>query len=119
MTIELPGPVARYIEASNAARGDELLATFVDDALVNDAQREFRGKAAILAWAEKEIFGAKVVMTVERVEDHHGQVIVLARVDGTFDKAGLPNPLKLTFYFALAGGKIASLIILLNKPSHS
>ena len=119
MNIELPGPVARYIEASNAGNRDGLLASFVEDALVNDAQREFRGTAAILTWAEREIFGANVVMRVERADDHHDLIVVLARVEGTFPKAGLPDPLRLTFYFTLAGDKIASLIILLNKTSHT
>ncbi len=117
MAFKLPLPVATYIEASNAADRAAFLAAFAEDAIVNDVQREFRGKAAIGAWADKEIFGANVRMTIERAEDHYGQIIVAAKIDGTYDKAGLPDPLLLTFYYSLARDRIASLIILLNKSA--
>jgi hypothetical protein len=115
MTTQLPKVIATYIEASNKDV-EAFLATFVEDALVNDAQREFWGAAAIRAWAEKELFGAKVTMDVVRIQVHYGDFIVTANLDGTFDKTGLPDPLLLTFYFTLKGDKIVKLIILLNKP---
>jgi hypothetical protein len=39
-------------------------------------------------------------------------------VDGDYDKTGLPDPLVLTFYFSLDGGKISRLIISGNKPGY-
>jgi hypothetical protein len=93
------------------------LASFTDDALVNDIQREFWGKAEIGKWAEGEIFGAKVTMEVVRALDHYGDLIVTAKLDGDYDKTGIPDPLLLTFYFTLRGDKITKLIILHNKPA--
>jgi ketosteroid isomerase-like protein len=113
----LPAPVASYVKANNAGDGTALLEAFADDAIVNDVQREFRGKAAIAEWAEREIFGASVSMDVVKVESRDGEIIVTAKLDGTFPKAGLPDPLVMNFYFTLKNDKIARLIILLTKPA--
>jgi hypothetical protein len=80
----------------------------VDDPLVNDIRREFWGRPAIKAWAEREIFGNNVSMEVLHAP---------AKFDGTYDKTGLPDPLVLTLYFTLREGRIARLIILHNKPA--
>jgi hypothetical protein len=117
MSTKLPRPVAAYIQATNDHDSTTFLASFTEDALVNDIQREFWGKAEIAKWAEREIFGAKVTMEVVRAVDHYGDLIVTAKLDGDYDKTGLPDPLLLTFYFTLRGDKITKLIILLNKPS--
>src|SRR2546427_603059 len=115
MSAKLPAPVAAYIQATNDHDRAAFLASFTDDALVNDIQREFWGKAAIGKWADREIFAAKVTMEVVSAVDHYGDSIVAAKLDGNFDKTGLPDPLIMTFYFTLRGDKITKLIILLNK----
>jgi ketosteroid isomerase-like protein len=117
ITHRLPPVIAAYVKASNAADTAAFLGVFTDDALVNDVQREFWGKAAIGKWAEHEIFGAKVTMAVVHAVERHGDVIVTAKLDGEYDKTGLPDPLLLTSYFTLRGGKIVTLIILHNKPA--
>ena len=119
ITHRLPPVIAAYIKASNQADPDAYLGVFTDDALVNDIQREFWGKAAIGKWAEREIFGARVTMEVVRAVDHHGDVILTAKLDGTYDKTGLPDPLILTFYFTLRGDRIVTLIIQHNKPEET
>jgi hypothetical protein len=116
ITHRLPPVIAAYVKASNEANPDAYLGVFADDALVNDIQREFWGRAAIGKWAKREIFGAQVTMGVVRAVDHHGDVILTAKLDGTYDKTGLPDPLILTFYFTLRGDRIVTLIILHNKP---
>ena len=116
MPAKLPAPVTTYIQATNDHDLEMFLASFSEDALVNDIQREFWGKAAIAKWAEREIFGAKVTMEVVDALDHYGDLIVTAKLDGNYDKSGLPDPLILTFYFTLRGDKITKVIILLNKP---
>ncbi|MEN3976401.1 nuclear transport factor 2 family protein [Emcibacter sp. SYSU 3D8] len=114
-TDTLPAPVSDYIQAANAQDADTCLATFANDALVNDDRREFRGKAAIGRWAAAELFAASVSMDVVEAIDLHGSIIVTARIDGTFDKTGLPDPLLLTYYFTLDGGHIVQLIIIHNR----
>jgi hypothetical protein len=110
-------PVAEYVAATNAFDGKAMMATFTDDAIVNDVQREFVGRTAIEAWAEKEILGVKLTLAPTKARVHYGDEIVTFKVDGQFEKAGLPNPLLLTYYFSLRDGKICRLIILRNKTA--
>src|SRR5580704_10122013 len=115
ITNNLPRVVADHIAASNAHDADAWMATFAPDAMLNDLQREFIGTNAIRGFADKEIFGDDVTMAVHRAWDRHGDVTVHARIDGTYDKTGLPDPLILSFYFSLREGRITQLIIIHNK----
>jgi len=117
MTQSLPKPITEYIEASNTFDGERLIAAFADDALVNDARREFWGVDAIKRWSAKEIIGDKVTMEVKRVKEHYGDFVVDAVVDGNFDKSKLPDVIVLTHYFTVRDDKIVSLIIILNSPA--
>jgi hypothetical protein len=113
----LPKPVTEYIEASNTFDGDRMIAAFSDDALVNDAKREFWGTEAIKRWLDKEVVGDRVTMDVTNVVEHYDQIIVAARMDGDFDKSKLPDEIILTHYFTLSEDKITTLIIIRNEPA--
>ena len=115
ITHNLPNIIADHIAACNRHDIEAWMATFAPDAMVNDIQREFLGTEAIRGFADAEIFGTKVTMDVQRAWDRHGNVTVHASLDGTYDKTGLPDPLILTFYFALQDGRITQLIIMPNK----
>jgi hypothetical protein len=117
MSITLPAPVQGYLAASNAFDGDALIAWFADDALVNDNRREFWGKDAIRAWLDREIIGDKVTTSPTATAGHYGEVIVHAVTDGDYDKAGLPDPLVLTYYFTVRDDRIVRLIIIPNQPT--
>ena len=114
---ELPDVIAAHVAAVNAFDVDAIVGTFADDALVNDAQREFSGTAAIRAWAGRELVGDKVTLAVTEVVPHRTLTIVRARYDGDYDKTNLPDELILTNYFTVEGGKITSLITLHNRPA--
>ena len=115
ITDSLPQVIRDHAAAYNSHDLDALMATLAPDALVNDIQREFVGTEAIRDWTDKEIIGPNVTMAVEQAFDLHGDVIVRARMDGDYDKTGLPDPLVLTYYFTLRNSLITQLIILLNK----
>jgi hypothetical protein len=112
---ELPSAVASFIQATNAGDLDSLLATFVDDALVNDQLRDYWGREAIAAWAARDVIAERLSLVVVNTIFHYGHSIVTAHVDGLFDKRGLPNPLVLAFYFSSYGNKIVQLIVLRNQ----
>jgi len=114
---ELPGAVAAYIEAVNAFDTDAIMATFADEALVNDVRREFVGSASIRAWARRELVDDKVTMEVTQVARHGTVTVVRARYDGQYDKTNLPGELVLTNYLTITDGRISSLIIVHNQPS--
>ena len=48
------------------------IATFAEDAYVNDNRREFVGIDAIRRWVAKEMVGDKVKIDVREVLDHYG-----------------------------------------------
>jgi hypothetical protein len=114
---ELPDAIAAHVAAVNAFDLDAIAATFADDALVNDAQREYLGAESIRAWARRELVGDKVTMDVAEVVHHRTLTIVRARYDGDYDKTNLPAELVLTNYFTVEDGKITSLITVRNKPA--
>jgi len=116
-TTELTGVVAEHIAAVNAHDTDAIMATFADDAYVNDARREFAGAAAIRRWVEKEMVGDKVTIDVREVLDHYGDTVVRGAYDGQYDKTNLPDELVLSNYFSVRDGKIVSLVIIFNQPA--
>ena len=115
ITSKLPRVVADHIAACNAHDAERWMATFAPDAMVNDIQREFIGADAVRAFADREIFGPGVTMAVQQAWERHGDITVHARMDGTYDKTGLPDPLILSFYFSLRDARITQLIIVHNK----
>ena len=114
---QLAGVVDQFIRAINASDLGAVLATFADDAFVNDSKREIVGVTAISGWLKKEIIGDNVRIEVREVLEHHGTTILRGGYDGTYDKTNLPSDLVLTNYFVVSGEKIVSLIIIFNQPS--
>jgi hypothetical protein len=117
MTTELPAIVAEHIAAVNAFDTDRIVATFAPGAYVNDNRREIWGTGAIRAFMAREFVGDHVTMEVREVIDHHGDIIVRARYDGTYDKTNLPEDFVMTSYFGIRDGKITSLAVIFNQPS--
>jgi hypothetical protein len=115
ITNNLPNVIVDHIAACNTHDVEAWMATFAPDAMLSDIQREFIGTAAIRSFGDKEIFGDNVTIAVQRAWDRHGDVTVHAKLDGTYDKTGLPDPLMLSFYFSLRSDQITQLIIIHNK----
>ena len=114
----LSGVLADHVSAVNAFDEDAIVATFADDAMVNDAHREIWGAAAIRRWVAKEMVGDKVRFEVTEVIHHYGDTIVRARYDGEYDKTNLPpGDLILTNYFTVRDNKIVGLIVIRNTPA--
>jgi hypothetical protein len=115
--IALPSIIAEHLAAVNAFDVDAIVATFADDAYVNDARREIVGIEAIRRWVEQEMVGDRVTMDVREVLDHHGDTIVRARYDGDYDKTNLPDELIMSNYFGVRDERIVSLAVIRNQPS--
>ena len=117
-TTGLEAVVAEHIAAVNAFDEDAIVATFADNALLNDVHRgEFWGREAIRGWVARELVGDRVTVAVTEILDHYGQTIVRGRYDGDYDKTNLPDELILTNYFTVRDGKIVTLIIIRNTPA--
>jgi len=106
-----------YIDAINAGDAGRTVATFAEDAYVNDNHREFVGIDAIRRWVAKEMVGDKVTIDVREVLDHYGDTVVRGAYDGTFDRTNLPDEIVLTNYFSVRDGQIVSLAIVFNQPA--
>lgn len=104
---KIPEPIARFIRAVNDRDRSAFLATFANDAVVTDVEQEFRGLDAIKEWSDREIFDVNVTLEIVDLIQREDQTVVTFRVDGTFDKTGLPHPLLLNHHFTLRGDKIA------------
>src|SRR5260370_40655564 len=117
VTPDLPAVVAQHIAAVNAFDTERIVGTFAPDAYVNDNRREIWGTDAIRAFMAKEFAGDHVTMEVREVIDHHGDIIVRAKYDGTYDKTNLPDELIMTSYFSIRDDRIVSLAVINNQPS--
>jgi hypothetical protein len=111
--MNLPESVQAYFYTVNDVRPDAFLAAFDTHAYVFDNNREFKGKAAIGKWSESDVFGPNVRFEITDATEYNGTYIVIASVDGDFDKTNLPDPLLLKHQFTLAptDGKIKDLFI--------
>jgi len=111
MPLNLPEPIAHYVRAVNSGATEAFQASFADDAVVVDVNRELRGLDAITAWAGTDIFGVHVHFDVLSVTERRGRIIVSVEIDGSFDRTGLPDPLVMNHEFTVADGKITTLRI--------
>jgi hypothetical protein len=106
-----------YVEATNSFDLEGLIATFADDALVNDRLRDYWGKPAIREWAARDIVGQSLTMDMTNSIKHYGNFIVTANVGGNFDMTGLPDRLVHAFYFTPHSDWIVQLIVLRNRQN--
>src|SRR4051812_20634931 len=109
MTTHVPEPAAGFVRAVNDRDPAGFIALFTEDAVVDDAGREIRGREAIRKWAAHDIFAANVTLEVRDVSGTDGDATVTGKVDGTFDRTGLPDPLIMTFRVVGGRGKISGL----------
>src|ERR1700757_5273986 len=111
---DLTGIVAEHIDAINAGDTDRTVATFAEDAYVNDNHREFVGVNAIRRWVTNEVVANKVTIEAREVHNHYGDTVVRVAYDGTFDRTNLPDDIFMTNYFSVRDGKIVSLMIIFD-----
>ena len=109
MIERLHGPAAGYVRMINGKDPAGFIALFAEDAVVDDAGRIIRGREAIRAWAASDIFAADVTFGVLDASGDETDATITAKVDGTFDRTGLPDPLIMTFRIAALSGKITNL----------
>ena len=107
--LELPRPIQDYLRTVNTADTDRFPSLFTDEALVQDVERTIRGLEAIKKWAGQDIFGVQARFEVVKVAESNGATVLTVKIDGTFDRSGLPDPLLMNQSFRIVDGKIAEL----------
>ncbi|MQT14569.1 nuclear transport factor 2 family protein [Segnochrobactrum spirostomi] len=105
--MDMPKPIAAFFATETGDDADALVASFADDATVDDEAASHVGHAAIRAWwtGARE----KYQQTTDVLEAHGGAdaVTVRCRVSGRFPG----SPITLDFRFALADERITRLEI--------
>ena len=120
MKPQLPPLIESYVRATNSHDPASFVSLFAADAVVDDIGREFRGTAAIKAWSDREIFEAQVTVDVLRIVDAAGETVITTKVDGNFDRTGLPDPVVIDHHITLDGDKIVGLSCsLVNNDARS
>ena len=109
----LPPLAAAYVRAVNGHDRAAFIDCFSADAVVNDAGREFRGVDEIRAWSDREIMDAQVTLDVSGMADSGSELIITTKVDGNFDRTGLPDPLHIDHHITAQRDKIVRLTCLL------
>jgi hypothetical protein len=109
MTTELPPLAESYVRATNEHDAAAFLGLFADDAVVDDGGREFRGLAAIKEWSDREIFAARVTLEVLGAAVRDGETAITTKVDGNFDRTGLPDPVIIIHRVKAEGDKMVGL----------
>ncbi|MEJ0094957.1 MAG: hypothetical protein WDN46_16480 [Methylocella sp.] len=61
---QLPPAAAAFFFATKLGDLDALVATFVDNAPVNDQLRDNRGKEATTSWAARDVIGERLTLGV-------------------------------------------------------
>lgn len=109
MTTTLPPLAEAYVLSTNNRNPAGFIGLFADDAVVDDNGRKIHGLDAIKEWSDREIFGAQVTIEVLGCGVSDGQVVITAKVDGNFDRTGLPDPVIINHHISAEGEKITRL----------
>lgn len=105
MSLNLPKPIADYVEANARLDLDGMMKPFNSDAVFIDNGKRFDGQAAIRELLEEEVIPVRAIFTPDTVREQAGHVIVEGPAHGDFPG----SPLRFTYRFALVDGAIQSL----------
>jgi ketosteroid isomerase-like protein len=108
---QMPQVIKHFIMSSNKPDPTGFVNCFAEDAVVMDEGKARRGKDAIKNWSDNYHFSAHVTLAPMEVMDDEHQVIVTCKLDGEYDKTGLPDPLVLDYHFEIKDNKITYLSI--------
>ena len=109
--MKIPKPIATFIEATNKHNSQEFLNVIADTAVIHDEGHDYHGIAEIKEWSDEKVFGAKVTLEPLKIIDQPGNTVITMKIDGNFDKTGLPDPLIMDFHFTIDSDKISGLSI--------
>ncbi|WP_347304331.1 nuclear transport factor 2 family protein [Croceibacterium sp. TMG7-5b_MA50] len=106
--VDLPKPIAAYVEANARLDIDGMLKPLLPDAVFIDNGKHFAGHAAIRRLFEEEVVPVKAIFTPDMVREESSNVVV---VEGPAHGDFPGSPLRFTYSFKLANGAITMLEI--------
>jgi ketosteroid isomerase-like protein len=105
MAMDLPQPIADYVEANARLDIEGMLKPFLSDAVFIDNGKHFVGQTAIRKLFEDEVIPVQAVFVPDTVREENGDVVVEGPAHGTFPG----SPLRFTYRFTLVQGAIKTL----------
>ena len=108
MPVELPAPIARYIDAENSHDVEAVAPCFSENATVRDEGRTIQGLEAIKQWKAETTEKYRPTMEPLACKAQGDKIVVTNRLAGNFPG----SPIELGFVFTLQNEKISSLEIL-------
>jgi ketosteroid isomerase-like protein len=97
MPIELPKPIADYVEANARLDVEGMLTPFAADAVILDLGRRHEGHAELRTLFKDEVIAVKAIFTPDAVRHENGQVVVEGPAHGDFKG----SPIRFTYRFTL------------------
>ncbi|GLR92828.1 nuclear transport factor 2 family protein [Bradyrhizobium liaoningense] len=107
MSIELPKPIADYVEANAQLDVDGMLKPVAADAVISDNEHRHEGHAEVRTLLEEAVVGAKAIFVPDTVRHENGQVVVEGLAHGDFKG----SPIRFTYGFTLENNAIKALEI--------
>lgn len=107
MSIELPKPIADYIEANGRLDVDGMLKPFAADAVIVDNGKRHEGHAGLRILFEDEVIAVKAIFTPDTIRDETGQVVAEGPAHGDFKG----SPIRFTYRFTLEHDAIKAMEI--------
>lgn len=107
--INLPKPIATYVEANARLDAEGMLKAFAPHAIMYDEGRAYSGHAEIRALIQKNIIALEAIFSPDTLREEDGRVIVEGPTTGTFRG----SPLRFIFRFTLENDLITALEVTL------
>ena len=105
MSMDLPKPIADYVEANARLDLDGMLQPFLADAVFLDNGKRFEGLPQIRQLLEDEVIPVRAIFTPDSVRHEGGDVVVDGTAHGDFPG----SPIRFTYRFTLVHGAIKAL----------
>jgi NADPH:quinone reductase-like Zn-dependent oxidoreductase len=103
-SMNLPLPVAQFIESIHDNDSSKLISTFAPSPVMIDESKSYNTKEAIKHWADEALIAHKATVTVQSttINDAKDRVSIHLMMDGDFVKDyGITEPFPLYFHFEL------------------
>ncbi len=105
MTMNLPKPIADYVEANARLDIDGMMKPFLDDAVFIDNGKRYEGLAEIRKLLKDEAIAVKAIFTPDAVREEDGDVVLEGPAHGDFPG----SPIRFTYRATLANDAIKTL----------
>ncbi|MBX4864263.1 nuclear transport factor 2 family protein [Rhizobium sophorae] len=102
MSMNLPKPIAHYIEANARLDIDGMMKPFLDDAVFIDNGKRYEGLAEIRKLLKDEAIAVKAIFEPDTASEEQGIVVLEGPAHGDFPG----SPLRFTYRFTLANDAI-------------